>query len=362
LTALLQSTTGVGQRIAGHVVVAPGQEAGYRAGSLRLAVVASDAAYHKESDYPTPSWRSVVSTLNAYGVHQVGLSVENNVDGEPQKRYDSYVDERRMAAATGAIAPAGGVDCNDDGVSDVPGGAPMVCKIKMPAPQRITVDVQGVRKQTLLSLPPPPLHLGPAISELAQSLPEFRDVTLKITGAPGGDARVVSTPVAPRVNVHTDNALNFVVRYRCPVSLKGGSWPVTVTAVAGARTLTSVPMSLTCGVVPPKASVVPPAAAIAAAIAAPAPPNPPTNVSNSNPNPALNPNAGFATQDEQQPQVALADADQGATEESLAMSRHTTDREAAWLIGAASLLTAGAGGYATRHRWRVARAQVDVRS
>jgi hypothetical protein len=98
--------------------------------------------------------------------------------------------------------------------------------------------------------------------------------------------------------------------------------------------------------------------AITAGIAAGSPPNPPTNVnSNFNPNPAVNPNAGFAQQDEEQPQLALAESDQGLVDaegQQLAMSRRTTDSNAAWMLGAAGVMTAAAAGYATRRRWAVA--------
>ena len=97
----------------------------------------------------------------------------------------------------------------------------------------------------------------------------------------------------------------------------------------------------------------------AAGIAPGPPPNPPTNVNaNFNPNPAVNPNAGFAQQDEEQPQLALAESDQGlqdAENTSMAMSRRTSDDHTALMLGAAALMTAGAAGYATRRRWRTAR-------
>src|SRR3954453_10246584 len=118
---------------------------------------------------------------------------------------------------------------------------------------------------------------------------------------------------------------------------------LTVTAKAGARSVTSTSTTLVCG--PTAPPVVTPALALTltAGVAPAAPPNPPTNVNaNFNPNPAVNPNAGFAQQDEEQPQLALADADQGLADEpgtSLAMSRHSSDAEAAWMLAAAGLMT-----------------------
>src|SRR5439155_663435 len=84
-------------------------------------------------------------------------------------------------------------------------------------------------------------------------------------------------------------------RYSCPTSVKSGSWQLTLTAAAGSRTLSSTPLTLTCGAVPPRLSTLVPPAVAVAAVAPPAPPNAPTNFNgNTNPNPALNPDDGFA--------------------------------------------------------------------
>src|SRR3954453_1062058 len=134
---------------------------------------------------------------------------------------------------------------------------------------------------------------------------------------------------------------------------------LTVTAKAGARSVTSTSTTLVCG--PTAPPVVTPALALTltAGVAPAAPPNPPPNVNaNFNPNPAVNPNAGFAQQDEEQPQLALAESDQGLVDAqentSLAMSRRTADQHTALMLAAAGLMTAGAAGYATRRRWRTA--------
>ncbi len=140
LTALYQSTTGVGQtldNVDNHrvQVIRPGLEAQYRPGSLRLAIVASDAAYHKEPDYPTPPWATTVDALNADDVHQVGLAVQTMSGGKPTG-FDSLHDMQAMALATGALSPVGGIDCDGDGAIDVPQGDPLVCKIPHPAQQQ----------------------------------------------------------------------------------------------------------------------------------------------------------------------------------------------------------------------------------
>jgi len=365
LTALYQSTVGVGQKASDvyydssvkRWVVRPGQSAGYRSGSLRLAFLATDEPFHDSSDFAiSPSWRTTISTLNSHGVHQIGLAVESTDGaGKPEPGvFDSLKDERRMARATGALAPRGGVDCDGNGTTDIPAGEPLVCTISKQADNRVKVGLAG--QQVAVGSAPSAVHLAPLLVQLAENIPDYRSVALRIAGGPSGLGRVVSNPAAPTVNIRADNTLGYVVRYTCPRAATSHTWPLTLTATAGPRALTSTTTAVTCGpAAKPPAAVIPPAAAaVVAGVAPAAPPNPPTNVNtNVNPNPAVNPNAGFAQQDEEQPQLAFADADQGLQDDtSLAMSRRTTDSEMAWMLGAAGLMTAGAAGYAARTRWR----------
>ena len=360
LAALYYSTTGQGETFGRRILVAPGGDAGYRADALRLAVLATDEAFHTEPDYPGPSWGRTVTALNNAGVHQIGLAVEStDAAGKPQPgTFNSLPDQQRMAIATHSLAPRGGVDCDGDGVTDIQPGGPLVCTISKQADNRVTVPtVPGGPKVTVGS-PPPPVHLAPLIVQLAENIPDLRPVSLVVKGAPAGVAHTVLPSATPTVNLRADNTLGYVIRYTCPSSAKAHTWPLTVTARAGARAVTSTHTTLTCGPVAPVAAVAAPAVAIAAGIAPAAPPNPPTNVNaNFNPNPAVNPNAGFAQQDEEQPQLALAESDQGVAEaegQQLAMSRRTADSHTALMLGAAGLMTAGAAGYATRRRWQTA--------
>lgn len=42
---------------------------------------------------------------------------------------DGLADLQQIAAETNTIAPPGGVDCDGDGVTDIAGGAPLVCVV-----------------------------------------------------------------------------------------------------------------------------------------------------------------------------------------------------------------------------------------
>jgi len=73
-------------------------------------------------------------------------------------------------------------------------------------------------------------------------------VTLSVTGpAPAGIAKTVAPHSVPMVNIRNDNALGFVVRYTCPKLHKAHTWPLTITAKAGARSITSTTATLACG-------------------------------------------------------------------------------------------------------------------
>jgi hypothetical protein len=357
LTALYQSSTGAGQRWPGKKPpqrwiphAEPGQAAGYRPGSLRLAVLATDERFHKDPKYLTPAWGTTVAALRAHGIHFVGLSVRKT-SGQPPvvQGYHSLGNEQQFATDVGSFAPYGGVDCNGDLIPDVPAGAPFVCKVNVVVDHAVNV---GPLQSTDAKVEP--VRLTPAITTAAQSIVDMRAVTLQLA-APSGVAALISPTVVPQVNLKTDNTLGYTVRYSCPRSTRKHVYDVRVNATAAGRVVASAPMHLSCGPVPPAPPKprIPPAAAaavpaVAARPAAPAPPPPapgnPIPNTNPNPNPAINANVGFAGQEEEQRQLAFAGADAGVAEdtgETLAMSR---------LGGGAALLLAATAGWVARRR------------
>lgn len=126
LTALYQTVTGLGQVIAPPHEVAtipPGQQVHFRQGAIKLILLFTDAPFHLPGDpgdipYPGNSFAEAVQAiLNLDPPMVVGIS--SGGGGIP--------DLEVIAVATGAIAPAGGADCDNDGVFEVPAGAPLVC-------------------------------------------------------------------------------------------------------------------------------------------------------------------------------------------------------------------------------------------
>jgi len=126
LTALFQAATGAGQVIpaphAGASIPA-GQQATFRDGAIKLILLFTDADFHRPGDpgsvpYPGASFDDAVAAILALDPPMV-IGVSSGGGG--------IADLEAVATATGAVAPAGGADCDDDGIVDVPEGEPLVC-------------------------------------------------------------------------------------------------------------------------------------------------------------------------------------------------------------------------------------------
>ena len=129
LTALFQSATGVGQDLSAigfpAASIPPGQQANFRDGAAKLFLLWTDAPFHLPADegsipYPGPSFAETVDAILALDPPIV-IGISSGGGGSD--------DLEAMAAATDAFAPAGGVDCDDNGTIDIAAGEPLVCGI-----------------------------------------------------------------------------------------------------------------------------------------------------------------------------------------------------------------------------------------
>ncbi|MBN1961534.1 MAG: hypothetical protein JW841_11355 [Deltaproteobacteria bacterium] len=132
LAALYQAATGYGQDLSGlgypGASIPSGQRANFNAGAAKILMLWTDAPFHQPGDvgafsatpYPGPSLEMTVNAINALDPPRViGIS-----------SYDTALpDLRALALATGTVAPAGGVDCDNDGKIDIPAGEPIVCSL-----------------------------------------------------------------------------------------------------------------------------------------------------------------------------------------------------------------------------------------
>jgi hypothetical protein len=129
LAALYQSATGEGQDLSAQgepsASIPAGQQASFRRDATKLIVLWTDAPFHQPGDpgdipYPGPGEATTIAALNALGRLQV-IGISSGGGG--------LADLAAISAATGALAPPGGVDCDGDGVVDIPEGEPLVCGI-----------------------------------------------------------------------------------------------------------------------------------------------------------------------------------------------------------------------------------------
>lgn len=230
LIALHQAATGSGVEGTSGPAVAPGQDPTWRTGSLRTLVVITDVQYWDEDDPEAPTRQEVYDALVARDVQAIGLEVvrEGGDDGVPGSYAaveaadaagttaptPARADLEELAAATGSFAPPGGVDCRDNGTTEIAAGDPMVCT---------TTALQVARISTLADV----------LTRVLLAQVDERPVTLRATG--DLPVRPLS-PAAwryPAVDVKSDQRLAFTAEVGCTQAQAGRAVPVTVEALLG---------------------------------------------------------------------------------------------------------------------------------
>lgn len=155
LAALFQAASGVGQNLSGvgypGASIPPGQQADFSDGATKLILLWTDASFHHPGDagdipYPGPSFAETVDSIltlpggspKVIGIFSSSLApVSTSHEGQGQipgvndisGLSDGLSDLKAIAAATGALAPIEGVDCDDNGIIDIAPGQPLVCSI-----------------------------------------------------------------------------------------------------------------------------------------------------------------------------------------------------------------------------------------
>jgi hypothetical protein len=129
LPALFQAATGAGQDLSSagfsEASIPPGQQANFRNGATKLFILWTDAPFHLPGDsgnipYPGPSFSETVAAIRALDPPKV-IGISSGGGG--------LADLQAIARATDALAPPGGVDCDNNGATDIPEGEPLVCTI-----------------------------------------------------------------------------------------------------------------------------------------------------------------------------------------------------------------------------------------
>jgi len=291
--ALSQAATGLGQT---YLPIPPGEGARFRADAYKVIVLISDANAHEGEGYP--SVEETAKTLNVQDIKVISLAV-NNGKGTVG---DAKAMMSRLARATDSMAPAAGVDCDNDGemhYGDLSPGAPLICE----------VNVRGSAASGD--------NVGPAILGLLIAVKDPGTIAVDVRD----DFDVVLQPVRGLTSairdLKTENGLKFTMSLRCSPAQDGMDLPVDLTPTVRSRSVgldgrvlvRCRSKALPLVVVPPKPAEPqpplaprPPVAIVAAVL--PAPINPPAQpISN------INPNAGVSHQEEQQMQLATVTQD-----------------------------------------------------
>ena len=214
LAALLHTASPEGEDVEpigpSHTDVPVGTNAEFRKNALRVAVLVSDEEFTSEAldsdrtppDLPQPD--EVAAALNAKDIKQVGISLRFRGVAK------ATADMAKMAEATNALAPPGGVDCDGDGIADVAAGAALVCEVN-----KEEIDNGS--------------NLAPAIVNLVESIRTRSSLELAVA-ARDEIVQKVTPDVYESVALQESNKLNYLVTFRCPLALAGERFPVKLTA------------------------------------------------------------------------------------------------------------------------------------
>lgn len=304
MAALLQSVTGEGDGS-----IPPGLNMHFRRGSLPVAIMVTDEPISQGPPHPT--YDAVIDALNAHGVEQVGLAIqEPPLLGEQDYGNPGPAAQglRRVADGTDTVAPYGGVDCDGDGDIDIPAGVELVC----------FVDPNHSSDAGLMA---------DAIVNIVSALQDVRqlDVQAGPKVSPTSESEVV-TDIAPDplppLDLKKPSAAQFSLTVTCPHVPRKTVFPIEVGVASYSRTFASAELDVVCVPIMEKAEVLTLFSAfVPIAAVPPPPPRPPDPVPEPNPNPQPNPQqnpqaqAGFAAQEQQQPQLALANQEGAAAPE-----------------------------------------------
>ena len=326
LEAIYQAVTGAG-RDGLTADIPAGQGAEFRKDSLKVVLVASDDEMRDPGPAAPynagPTKDTVIDALNDNGVEIVGIRVKtSSADPRPEME--------ELAKGAGSVATAGGVDCDGDEEPDIDEGEPLVCDFSSSDDS-----------------------IAPAFINMLRGIKDLADVNVGVKG-PRDVVRHLGEGTFEAVNVKAFNTLPVPVQFRCTEAYFGTDTPVTISGTLRGKTLVTATATVRCLAPPPDVQIPPvipkppPRPLRAAAVPPPPPPQPNPNVNpNPNPNPQAQGNAGFASQEEQQSELALAENDiTPGNDEELAFSMldQRTDVTPAVTLVAGMVIACAAAG------------------
>jgi photosystem II stability/assembly factor-like uncharacterized protein len=345
--------------------VQAGEQAHFRDKGLKVVIHATDEAYGRvdaedDDDLVDPARNGpppdippeqpIIDEFNANNVKHVGLSIGRL----------PYKDMVNFSRETETLA-TNDVDCDQNGVVDIPAGAPLVCKL-------FQEDLES-------EIP----HIAPAVVGLLRAIQERSTVSLlaKEQGSVVQEGESVIKRVTPDsysdVVLQTANELPFSVTYTCSKSQAGERFDMTFSPFSeDLPNLDSHKVEAEVICLDKKKEKEEPFTAaflpipLIGLVLPPPPPPPPAPVSQINPASQTQAQAqgqaqaAAATQEEEQPQLAYVTAYNDAMENEFAMSAYQSRRRglppgAALGIGALSVTLMYGAGLAYSRRTRVER-------
>ncbi len=325
-------------------------DAGFRPGAVSVILLITDAYFHQGGEERYPTIDQALTTLNAADVKVAGVAAHTSNDLDAARG-----DLEEIAAGTQTVAPTSGVDCDGDKMisadKDVLPGDPLVCTTEQAGDEAINITPAII--SLLLGIPDP----GPFGTQFYGD----QSVIKKVTGTSKGI-----------FNLKAENRMKFGIDFTCTPEQDGQDFPIVVDGTVWDSPVARSFITVQCRDVPkvdppplifiPPIPLPPPLVPPLPPPAQPGPfPQPPQN-----PPPNINPNSGFASQEEQQLQLAAVGQDgseqqeQEETADEYAMSalERPEDTSPVPLYAGAALLTSLATGAAMRRRLRVQRSTV----
>ena len=328
LTALHQMATGAGvARPAEGEPVAPGQQATFRPGAVRVVIHAADEDF--AFDPSGPDQATTIAALRRAGVLHAGIHV---VRVGEYPRLGEHLED--LSRGTGAVAPAAGLDCDGDGRPDIAPGAPLVCRLRDDRSSVTSLDIAT-----------------PLMAMLAGVVQEGT-ATLTATTPDAGDSGLglVVSERYPALDLGRSQRLPFSVTVTCPRRPAPTEYALTLVGRVQEAAVADSALAVRCAAAP--------MAAAAAAAVSPPPPGAPIPAGTSAVPPAV---PGAPAPVLSVPSVASASAPAPASVAQVAPASHPAAQAVAAVVPqqAPALAEQDAGDYAfsrlgragPRRRW-----------
>ena len=214
-----------------------GLDAGFRPNAVKFVVHSTDEEIQHFVDTPTEA--EVIADMNGLAggpsgeVEHIGLSIGDLGTATPGLQV--------ISRGTNTVAVRQGVDCDDDGDTDIQEGEPLVCETKSNVQTIIPALMDIFRSLSLKG-------------DIAARIEHGAEVVADVTGADALSATLQGLDFGT-VDFHDNQIFNFAVRYECGASDTGKHFDVDLSGVSDGVPFDKAVTTIYCDplVVPPPA-------------------------------------------------------------------------------------------------------------